>query len=83
MREGILSFTGITNRRSEELKMEAKRLQDEFVILKIAIEKAINKGQELIDVPNDIPGSDLVPDEDFALTYMNAGSGAVGWVDDF
>lgn len=63
--------------------MEAKFPQDEFVPLKRAIEKAISKGQELTDVPIDIPRSGLVPNKDFALYYMNVGSGVVGWVDDF
>ena len=63
--------------------MEEKRLHDEFVTLKTAIEEAINKGQKSLDDLNDIPRSDLVSNKDFALTYMNAGSGIVGWVDDF
>ena len=63
--------------------MEAKRLQDEFVVLKAAIEKAINEGQESIDDLNDMPTSGMTIDRDFAITYMNSGSGVVGWVDDF
>ncbi|HUW46327.1 MAG TPA: hypothetical protein VMW50_11110 [Dehalococcoidia bacterium] len=63
--------------------MEVKRLQDEFVTLKTAIEEAIIKGQKSVAVLSDIPESDLVSDEDFALTCVNAGSGVIGWVDDF
>ena len=63
--------------------MEVKRLQDEFVTLKTAIEEAIIKGQKSVAVLSDIPESDLVSDEDFALTCVNAGSGVVGWADDF
>jgi len=71
------------NRRSNELEMEAKRLQDEFVTLKTAIEEAIIKGQKSVAGPNDIFGYGLVSEEDLVRTSMNTGSGVVGWVDDF
>jgi len=60
-----------------------KCLQDEFVTLKMAIEEAIIKGQKSVAVLSDIPESDLVSKEDFALTCVNAGPGVVGWIDDF
>jgi hypothetical protein len=63
--------------------MEVKSLQGEFVTLKTAIEEAINEGQKSIDDLNDIPTAGLVLNKDFAITSMNAGSGVVGWVDDF
>ena len=67
--------------------MEVKRLHEEVATLKAAIEaaieEAIKNGQKSVDGLNDIPGSDLVSNKDFALTQMNAGSGVVGWVDDF
>jgi len=65
------------------LEMEVERLHDEVVTLKTAIEEAIREGQKSMDDLNDIPRSGLVSNEDFALTHMNAGSGVVGWVDDF
>jgi len=65
------------------LEMELKRLQNEFVTLKTAIEEAINKGQKSRTDLNDIPRSSLVSNEHFTLTHMSAGSGIVGWVDDF
>ena len=65
------------------MEMEVKCLQDEFVTLKTAIEEAIIKGQKSVAVLSDIPESDLVSNEDFALTCVNAGSGVVGWVNDF
>jgi hypothetical protein len=65
------------------VEIEAKRLQDEFVTLKTAIEEAIIKGQKSRGGLSDIPGSGLVSNEDFVLTSMNAGSEVVGWVDDF
>jgi hypothetical protein len=65
------------------LEMEVKRLHEEVVTLKAAIEEAINKGQKSLDDLNDIPRSGLVSSKDFALTHMNPGSGVVGWVDDF
>jgi hypothetical protein len=64
------------------LEMEGKRLQDEFLTLKMAIEEAIIKGQKSRGNLNDVPGSGLVSDEDFALTCVNAG-GVVGWIEDF
>jgi hypothetical protein len=67
--------------------MEVKRLHEEVATLKAAIEaaieEAIKNGQESVDGLNDIPGSGRVSNKDFALTQMNAGSGVVGWVDDF
>ncbi len=63
--------------------MEGKRLQDEFLTLKTAIEEAIIKGQKSVAGLDDIPDSGLVSNEDFALTCVNAGSGVVGWIDDF
>jgi len=65
------------------LEMEAKRLHDEVVTLKTAIEEAINRGQKSTDDLNDISGSGLVSTKDFDLTCVNAGEGIVGWVDDF
>jgi len=76
-------FKEIINRGSKKLEMEVKCLQDEFVTLKTAIEEAIIKGQKSVAVLSDIPESDLVSNEDFALTCVNAGSGVVGWVNDF
>jgi len=42
------------------LEMEVKRLHDEVVTLKTAIEEAINKGQKSTDDLDDIPKSGLV-----------------------
>ena len=74
---------GITNRGSKKLEMEVKRLYDEVVTLKTAIEEAIIKGQKSMGDLYDISESVLVTHEDSAFTYMTAGSGVVGWVDDF
>jgi hypothetical protein len=76
-------FKVITNRGSKKLEMEVKCLYDDVVTLKTAIEEAIIKGQKSVAVLSDIPESDLVSNEDFALTCVNAGSGVVGWLDDF
>ena len=65
------------------MEMEVKRLHDEVVALKTAIEEAINKGQKSVDDLNGIPRSGLVSNKDFALTHMNTGSGVVRRVDDF
>jgi len=62
--------------------MEVKRLYDDVMTLKTAIEEAIIKGQKSMAGLNDIPDSGLVSNEDFALTYVNVGSGVVGWIDD-
>jgi len=50
----------MTNRGSSKLEMEGKRLHDEVVTLKTAIEEAINEGQKSMDDLNDIPRSGLV-----------------------
>jgi hypothetical protein len=73
----------IIDRGSKKLEMEVKRLQDEFVTLKTAIEEAIIKGQKSMAGPNDMRGYGLVSEEDLVRTSMNAGSDVVGWVDDF
>ena len=65
------------------MEMETKILRDEFATLKAAIEEAIIKGQKSLAGLGEIPESDLFSDEDFALTSGNAGSGVVGWLDDF
>ena len=69
------------------MEMEGKRLHDEVATLKAAIvaaiEEAIKNGQKSLDDLKDIPEVGLVSNKDFALTHMNAGSGVVGWVDDF
>jgi hypothetical protein len=83
MQLSLTLFKVIVNRGSKKLEMEVKCLQDEFVTLKTAIEEAIIKGQKSVAVLSDIPESDLVSNEDFALTCVNAGSGVVGWVNDF
>lgn len=63
--------------------MEVKRLYDDVMTLRMAIEEAIIKGQKSVAVLSDIPESGLVSKEDFALTCVNTGSGIVGWIDDF
>ena len=42
------------------MEMEGKRLHDEVMILKTAIEEAINKGQKSVGDLNGIPRSGLV-----------------------
>ena len=51
---------GITNLGSKKLEMEEKRLHDEFVTLKTAIEEAIREGQKSMDDLDDIPRTGLV-----------------------
>jgi hypothetical protein len=63
----------VTDRGCKGLKREVKSLQDEFVLLKTAIEEAINKGQKSSDDLTDIPRSVLVSDKEFAFTHTNAG----------
>lgn len=60
------------------MEMEVKRLHNEVLTLKAAIEEAINKAQKSTDGLNGIPRSGLVSNKDFALTHMNAGSEVVG-----
>ena len=65
------------------MKMEVKRLQDEFVTLKTAIEEAIIKGQKSRDGLSDIPRPGLVSNEDFALACIHAGSRTAARLADF
>ena len=65
------------------MEMEVKCLYDDVVTLKTAIEEAIIKGQKSLAGLIDIPESSLVSNEDFVFTYVNTGSGIVGWLDDF
>lgn len=65
------------------MKTEVKCLEDQVMILRMAIEEAILKGQKSLDLVSDIPDSDVVFDEDFAVTCADAVPGVVGWVDDF
>jgi len=73
----------ITNRGGKKLKMEVKRLQDEVMTLKTAIEEAIIKGQKSRDGLSDIPESDLVSNKDFALACIHAGSRTAARLADF
>jgi hypothetical protein len=63
--------------------MEVKRLYDDVVTLKTAIEEAIIKGQKSLADLKDIAMPGLVSNEDLALIRVNTGSRIVGWVDDF
>ena len=65
------------------MEREVKRLHDEVATLKTAIEEAINKGQKSVDGLSDIHWSGPVSNKKSVPTHMNAGSGVVGWVDDF
>jgi hypothetical protein len=78
-----LILEGITNRGSKKLEMEVKRLHEEVVTLKTAIEEAINKGQKSVDGLSDVHWSGPVSNKKSALTHMNTGSGVVNRVDDF
>jgi hypothetical protein len=73
----------ITSLGSKKLDIEVKRLHDEVLTLTQAIEEAIIKGRKSTGDLYDISDSVLVTREDSTLTYMNEGSGVVGWVDDF
>ena len=79
MREGILSFTGITNLEGKKLEKDGKRLQDEVVTLKTAIEEAINKGQKSADGLDDVHWSGPDSNKKSAPTRTDAGSRAAGW----
>ena len=65
------------------MEREVKRLHDDVVALKMAIEEAIIKGQKSLDNLNDIPEPCLVSNEDFALTRVNAGSRTAARLADF
>lgn len=65
------------------METDTERLRYEFVTLTAAIEEAMNKGHKSIQHLDDIPRLSFAFNRDFAITYMNAGSEIVGWVDDF
>jgi hypothetical protein len=73
----------ITSTRSVKPDVEVKCLRDEVMTLKMAIEEAITKGQKSLDLLGDTPESEVVFDEEFAMTCSDTGAGVVGWVDDF
>ena len=64
------------------METEAKRLQHEFVALKLAIEEAIAKGQRSSPGFRDVPGRTLVLDKTSGRARVRARPGVVGWVDD-
>jgi len=72
----------VTDYGSKELEIEAKRLQGEFVALKLAIEAAIIKRQRSADVFGEVPKHTPVSDEYPVCTRATARPGVVGWVDD-
>ena len=65
------------------MEKDGKRLQDEVVTLKTAIEEAINKGQKSVDGPSDVHWSGPVSPKKSTPTRTNAGSEVVGRLDDF
>ncbi len=65
------------------METETERLRYEFVTLKAALEEAMNKGHKSIQHLDDIARLGFAFNRDFAITYMNGGSGIVGWVNDF
>jgi len=65
------------------LETETERLRYEFVTLKAAIEEAMNKGHKSIQHLDDIPRLGFAFNKDSVIPCMNAGSGIVGWVNDF
>ena len=73
----------ITSRGSKKLERKLERLHGEVVTLKTAIEEAINKGQKSLDGLDDIPGSGLVSNKNFALICVNSSLVVVDQVDDF
>jgi hypothetical protein len=73
----------VINLGSKELEKDGKRIQEEVVTLKTAIEEAINKGQKSVDGLNDVHWSGPVSNKKSAPTRTNAGSRVAGWLDDF
>jgi hypothetical protein len=64
------------------LEIEAKRLQHEFVALKVAIEEAIVKGQRARPGFREVPGRTPVLAKTSVRARVGARPGVVGWVDD-
>jgi hypothetical protein len=72
----------VTDHGRRELEIETKRLQDEFVALKLAIEEAIIKGQRSAGGLREVSGHHLVSEEYSMSTDATAKPGIVGWIDD-
>lgn len=64
------------------LEMEVRCLYDEVIILKMAIEEAIIKGQKSFGRLGDIPEPGVISNEKLDLIDVDEGSGVVGWIDD-
>jgi hypothetical protein len=64
------------------MEIEEKRLHDEFVTLKLAIEQAIVKGRGSVGGFNEVLGHTLISDEDNITARAKAGPRIIGWVDD-
>jgi hypothetical protein len=64
------------------MEIEAKRLQDEFVALKLAIEEAIIKGLEPTGECAEIPSDTLASNGYSISARTGARPGVIGWVDD-
>ncbi|NWF78195.1 MAG: hypothetical protein HXY36_06375 [Chloroflexi bacterium] len=67
------------NRRGDKVEPEAKRLYDEVIVLKTAIEEAIMNGQKSLPDLKDTPEPRLVSHGDLALTCAKRNSEVVGW----
>jgi hypothetical protein len=63
--------------------MELNSFKGEFELLKKVIEEALKAGRDSVDDLTDIPTFGMGLDRGSVMTYTNAGSSVVGWVDDF
>jgi hypothetical protein len=64
------------------MEIEEKRLHDEFVTLKLAIEEAIVKGRGSSSGFSKGPGPTLISNEHSISAQAKARPGVIGWVDD-
>jgi hypothetical protein len=64
------------------MEIEEKRLHDEFVTLKLAIEQAIAKGRGSTSGFGEVPGHTLISNQDTITAQAKARPGIIGWVDD-
>ena len=65
------------------METEVRSLYDDVRTLTMAIEEAIIKGQKCMGGLNDFQGSGQVSNKEFTLRCVQAGSGVVGWLEDF
>jgi len=78
----LLIVEVIARKGGSRLETEVKCLYEEVLILKMAIEEAIIKGQKAFGALTDTAKPGMTGDEELELVDVKGGSGLVGWAND-